>query len=325
MIKVVQSTTTFLFTHPNAHTVKSALYEQDYQKGFYQLGQQQVMELYDDLLVDSEALFGDRVEVLEEKGIYSKVALCNQGQPNSTYARLGYIGWVFTRDLAEFHEVRGSSQCLVITDKTAYGKSYPIGISACENPKQGDVRLSIGVVLAILNQDERNYFVDSPIGSLAIPKGFARVIDGNLSYEDRRYLVDLAKTFMELPYVWAGTSTVGFDCSGFMMTLYRTINIWLNRDAQFQAVQGKEISLDQAQEGDLLFFAYLDGEEKGFIHHVGMYLGNYQMIHSQTPGSKVQIDDIRGTKYERELVTIRSFLPTASDVKGSKYIENSGN
>ncbi|MCQ9209754.1 C40 family peptidase [Granulicatella seriolae] len=318
MIKVVQSTTSFLFTNPDEHPIKSALYEQDYQKKYYKLSHQQVMELYDDLLVDSEALFGERVEVLEEKGIYSKVALCNQGQPNSSYASLGYIGWMFTRDLAEDHEEKPSDQYLVITDKSAYGEIYSMGSSAFESQGLVDIQLSIGVVLAIVGQDEKNYMVASPLGSLTISKRFTRVLNGNLHYEDRRHIVDLAKTFLDLPYVWAGISTVGFDCSGFMLTLYRTFNIWLNRDAQFQALQGTVVSIEDAQEGDLLFFAYLEGDEKGFIHHVGMYLGDYHMIHSQTPGSKVQIDDIRGTKYERELITIRSFLPNASDVKGSK-------
>ncbi|EFR98422.1 NlpC/P60 family protein, partial [Listeria ivanovii FSL F6-596] len=53
---------------------------------------------------------------------------------------------------------------------------------------------------------------------------------------------------------------------------------------------------------DLLFFAYEEG--KGDVHHVGVYMGNDEMIHSQTPGSKVILTKITGSKYEPELCVI---------------------
>ncbi len=91
-----------------------------------------------------------------------------------------------------------------------------------------------------------------------------------------------------------------------MYSLYRTLGIWLSRDAEDQASEGMEVDYRDAEPGDLLFFAYEAG--KGRVHHVGLYLGNDQMIHSQTPGSKVLITTLSGTNYETELCTVRRLI-----------------
>ncbi|MGB7460256.1 MAG: NlpC/P60 family protein, partial [Carnobacterium jeotgali] len=49
-------------------------------------------------------------------------------------------------------------------------------------------------------------------------------------------------------------------------------------------------------------------EGNGEVHHVGLYLGDDQMIHSQTPGSKVMITKLEGTTYQKELCAVRRFF-----------------
>src|SRR5690606_4768414 len=73
-------------------------------------------------------------------------------------------------------------------------------------------------------------------------------------------LVTTAKLFLGLPYVWAGTSGFGFDCSGFTYTIYKAHGITIPRDSSVQAIQGIPVKKEDLQKGDLLFFANNNGK-----------------------------------------------------------------
>ena len=124
--------------------------------------------------------------------------------------------------------------------------------------------------------------------------------------------MDIAKLgtgFLDLPYLWGGMSSYGYDCSGFTYNLMKANGVIISRDAVDQALEGLEI--DQHDQnawhiGDLLFFAYEEG--KGNLHHVGIYYGNGLMLHSPTPGKSVEIIELAGTKHETELCAVRRFM-----------------
>jgi len=110
------------------------------------------------------------------------------------------------------------------------------------------------------------------------------------------------------PYVWGGTTTAGFDCSGLVQYVYRHAGVNLPRTSQEQATVGAPVaSLAQAQPGDLLFFAGSDGSASS-PGHVGIYVGNGQMIDAPYTGTVVQQQslDQAGT-----IVAIRRVLPAA--------------
>jgi len=90
-------------------------------------------------------------------------------------------------------------------------------------------------------------------------------------------IIDFAKTFLGTPYRSAGSSPKGFDCSGFTYYVYKQFGIELPRVAQDQYYFGKTVSANEAKAGDLVAFAY-----KGYIHHVGIYMGNGEFIHSSS-------------------------------------------
>lgn len=85
-------------------------------------------------------------------------------------------------------------------------------------------------------------------------------------------IVESGKGFLGLPYLWAGMSGFGFDCSGFTYTMYHANGITIPRDSSIQAQHGKKVEQENLQPGDLLFFAHDKG--KGRVHHVGMYIGD---------------------------------------------------
>jgi len=101
--------------------------------------------------------------------------------------------------------------------------------------------------------------------------------------------IEFSKRFLGLPYFWGGTSTFGFDCSGFTQMLCRRRGIMIPRDANVQAAwQGAEtVDRQKLEPGDLLFF----GESK--VTHTGMYIGHGQFINASTHERPVvQISDL---------------------------------
>jgi hypothetical protein len=92
--------------------------------------------------------------------------------------------------------------------------------------------------------------------------------------------IEYSRRFLGLPYLWGGTSTFGYDCSGYMQMLCRRRGVLIPRDADQQAAwEGMEkVAFDQLQPGDLLYF----GPRPEKITHTGMYIGNGEFINATT-------------------------------------------
>lgn len=104
--------------------------------------------------------------------------------------------------------------------------------------------------------------------------------------QDAASIIATAHTLMGVPYLWAGTSSKGVDCSGFMRTVLFMHDILIPRDASQQAYVGEHIDIapdfGNLQPGDLIFFGRkATAERRERVVHVGMYIGNKRFIHSQ--------------------------------------------
>lgn len=106
-----------------------------------------------------------------------------------------------------------------------------------------------------------------------------------------RTAIDFAVGQIGLPYVWGGNGPqrgdAGFDCSGLTTAAYATAGVGLPRTAHTQYFATPRV--DQLRPGDLVFY----GNPATKIHHVGLYIGNGQMINAPTFGQPVQVESFR--------------------------------
>ncbi len=100
--------------------------------------------------------------------------------------------------------------------------------------------------------------------------------------------IDYAEQQLGLPYLWGGTGPDAFDCSGLVMMAYRAAGIDIPRTSQQQWAWGPRVSGAQVEPGDLVFFAGSDGTAAA-PGHVGLVIGDGEMIEAYAPGFPIRI------------------------------------
>ena len=132
---------------------------------------------------------------------------------------------------------------------------------------------------------EEDYNAPAPAGSAAV--------------------VDVAKQYLGVPYVYGGSSPKGFDCSGFTKYVFAQFGVSLNRTASGQASNGVWVAKSDLQPGDLVLFGPYSG---GGIGHAGIYIGGGNMIHAPKPGRSVCIESINSSYYASRYVQARRLI-----------------
>lgn len=115
-------------------------------------------------------------------------------------------------------------------------------------------------------------------------------------------VVDTAMSYIGSKYVYGGSTPSGFDCSGFTSYIYKQYGVNLNRTAAGQYSNGTAVSRDDLQAGDLVMFG------KSGINHVGIYIGNGQIVHAANPSRGVTTDTINSGYYNNNYVGARRVM-----------------
>ena len=251
----------------------------------------------------TQALYGERVAVREVRGAWARVAVT--GQPSSLDPE-GYPGWIPTVQLRD-GDPPGTGRSAVITVPEA-------ALRDAADPSRRLLELSFNTRLPVVATAGADVTVALPTGG----QGLVAAADVEVSADGARpaavpagaELVASARLFSGLPYLWAGTSAAGFDCSGFTAAVYGVHGIVLPRDADDQAGTGTPVDRSRLQPGDLLFYAI--GPDQGSIHHVSMYVGNGMMIQSPATGKTVETVPVETPQYARQYWGARRYLPAGS-------------
>ncbi|MGD0200159.1 MAG: NlpC/P60 family protein [Bryobacteraceae bacterium] len=220
----------------------------------------------DDAEVVSQAIYGTPLELLEQRGAWAKVQTPD-----------GYTGWMNSRAFravptgAEQYASDGRVAEVESLFANLYGepdvtKHAPLATVPFET------RLE---VISEADQNERRWIQVRLVDGRA-----AWLQQGDAAFDPPKLpvsaLPEFARRFLGLPYLWGGTSTFGYDCSGFVQMLYRRAGVLLPRDAQPQA--GWEglarVERNDLRPGDLVYF----GASERKITHTGLYLGDGQFI-----------------------------------------------
>jgi cell wall-associated NlpC family hydrolase len=148
------------------------------------------------------------------------------------------------------------------------------------------------------------FWVVAPDGSAPAAPGQVRIRPTD-EQGLRASLVESARGYLGVPYLFGGTTERGFDCSGLTGAVYRLNGMRLPRSSQAQFDAGNPVELDQARAGDLVFFATGGGDR---VSHVGLYLGNGTFIHAPRSGQGIRQDDVSDRYYRKTFVGARAYL-----------------
>lgn len=249
----------------------------------------------------TQAVYGDEVRILEISDDWAKVAVARQQSPGDEH---GYPGWVPTRQLVEnrdFDRALDAHGTAIVTSSTTEVTARPTGGAVEHVPFNAE--------LPVLARAGDRVRVALPDGA----KGWAPTRDVDLhpagsGPEEPKpsELVSTAKDFLGVRYLWGGTSSSGFDCSGFTYAVHRAHGIEIPRDSGPQSRAGKSVKVKDLAVGDLIFFAGNGG--RGAVHHVGIYLGHGKMIHAPNASKSVEIVDWRAWDRGKQFSGIKRYL-----------------
>jgi cell wall-associated NlpC family hydrolase len=128
---------------------------------------------------------------------------------------------------------------------------------------------------------------------------------GAASGEIRRSITELALSMVGVNYRYGGAHPdEGFDCSGLVYYSYASNGITVPRTSRSQHEAAREITLEEALAGDLLFF-----RDQAKLSHVGIYLGDGRFVHAPSSGKTVSVASVDAPYYQRNLVAVGRLLP----------------
>ena len=166
---------------------------------------------------------------------------------------------------------------------------------------------SIAAILAQIKKEKKQKAVQTPLRVAASKrKGRSRtsrargLLNGSRDYSHwsaRNRVIRIAKRYLGRRYVWGAQGPHSFDCSGFTRYVMRkSKGIRLPRVSRKQAYYGKYISRSHLRPGDLIFFD-TSRRRRGYINHVGIYIGNHKFIHASSARHRVVITSLNQPFY----------------------------
>ncbi len=258
----------------------------------------------DGTVIIDQVADGDMVFVIESAGNdWLKVYYGDNydvGYVTSQYVSLG--GMVSREEVSKkrIERINAISKQGIITKASAECKSMPVdGASVYKTFAKGDTCLIVDegsewTKIAYGDNRTTGYIKSSSVMSKSAydnlnkkTKTKSSTKSSNVNANPKssskgQQIVNTAKKYIGVRYVYGGTTPSGFDCSGLVQYVCRQVGISVNRTSRSQYSNGVFVSKNNLQPGDLVFFSKGSG-----ISHVGIYAGGGQVIHAPSPGKRV--------------------------------------
>ena len=161
-----------------------------------------------------------------------------------------------------------------------------------------------------INYNGKTGYVDSSYLQSTVPGSNGNNANNNNNTVSTKAneVIAYAKTLLGKPYVWGAQGPNSFDCSGFTYYVFKNkAGIVLPRTSSAQSKYGTYVSKSNLKAGDLVFFD-TNGANDGNVSHVGMYIGNGQMIHASYGQKKIVIANFNDSYYQKAYVNARRVL-----------------
>lgn len=235
----------------------------------------------------SQLLFGEVVEVLEEKGRAWSKLRCVWDDT---------VGWAASNQLLE----------ITPAEYTGYRTQYALSLELLQAASSRDHFLPIPLGAQLPGYDGIRF----QLGQAEYTFSGQVVFPGNFA-PGREMLLKLARRYLHVPFLWGGRSPLGIDGSGLVQMAYKLVGIRLPRSAENQVYEGSIVDfIEQANPGDVAFFE----NNFGRVFHAGIIFPENRILHAF---GKVRIDkldhygiyDEEKRKYSHRLRVVKSLLP----------------
>ncbi|MDO4240303.1 C40 family peptidase [Micrococcus sp.] len=233
---------------------------------------------------DTQAALGSRVTVREVRGSWAQVSFLAQAAPNEHGLQTSWVPTAhLVRDTAFLATEDAGPFVRVTADAAA--------LSADEARTSALATVPFGTRLPLLDRSGAAVRVAVP-GSGPAWLAADAVAEGEPALGTADEVIATAKTFEGVPYLWAGMTPIGFDCSGFTYSVLRSHGILLPRDAgpQLNSSGLPKVPASDLSPGDLLFYSFAPGGER--IRHVALYVGQGYGIHAPTVGREIVVETL---------------------------------
>jgi len=256
---------------------------------------EQRLGLYEGNRIQTQLLYGEPVIVEEIKDEWAKVVAV--WQVSNKNGR-GYLGWVPLVQLKKGQRVlaKGCARVTAVKAQLWHADGSP------------SIVIPFNSILPYSGESGEFLTVCTPDGEGLLLKRDVELAPSinQFSVAPVSEAVDKGLQFLGLPYLWGGTSSYGYDCSGFTYNMLKACGYFIPRDACDQVLGGKEVSLSEVaswKKGDLLFFC----DAQKVVRHVGFYFGNGTLLHSPSTGKSVELIKLRDLGLDYELCAVRRY------------------
>ena len=218
----------------------------------YEATKNEVQALWDQLVLDKQNLESDRVQLENDRAYLQNL----KAELDNSLAEKKAESASYEADIAKYKKEAAAAQKKIKQEQQELKK--------------------------LQKQQKSQTVTNAAVNGTYTDKGYASTIDNASGSDLGKKIAKYACQYIGNPYVYGGTSlTGGADCSGFVYRVYKDFGYTLRRTSYEQRSEGKEVSYDQAQPGDLICYS----------GHIGVYIGGGKIVHASNARTGIKVSN----------------------------------